>query len=321
MSKVIDIIKEREAKHQPFASFELVPPLKGSDASKLYKSVEPLLEFRPPFINITCHRDEVEYCANTDGTYTRMTLSKRPSTLAIVAAVMMKYQVDMVPHIICGGASKAKTESELIDLHFLGIQNIMALRGDAIPGQHYFTPEPDGFTHANELVEMIQHLNHGQYLDPTVKDGLSTDFCVGVAGYPEKHYEATNLENDIQNLKHKVEAGADYIITQMFFDNQCFYNFVRQCREAGITVPIIPGLKPISTLHQLDLLPRSFHIDIPQELVGELRKAHTPEAAYQVGIEWCIAQSRDLLAHGVQAIHYYTMAKTDNIRQIVSHSF
>ena len=321
MSKVIDIIKEREAKHQPFASFELVPPLKGSDASKLYRSIDPLLEFQPPFINVTCHRDEVEYCANADGTYTRMTLSKRPSTLAIVAAVMMKYKVEMVPHIICGGASKAKTESELIDLHFLGIQNIMALRGDAIPGQRFFSPEPDGFAHANELVEMIQQLNHGHYLDPTVKDGLSTDFCVGVAAYPEKHYEATNMESDIQNLKRKVEAGADYIITQMFFDNQCFYDFVRQCREAGITVPIIPGLKPISTQRQLELLPRSFHIDIPQELVAELKKVRPAEAAYQVGIEWCIAQSRDLLAHGVQAIHYYTMAKTDNICKIVSSAF
>ncbi len=321
MSKVIDIIKEREAKHQPFASFELVPPLKGSDASKLYRSIEPLLQFQPPFINVTCHRDEIEYCANPDGTFTRMTLSKRPSTLAIVAAVMMKYQIEMVPHIICGGASKAKTESELIDLHFLGIQNIMALRGDAIPGQRYFQPEPDGFSHANELVEMIQHLNKGQYLDPTVKDGLSTDFCVGVAAYPEKHYEATNLENDILNLKRKVEAGADYIITQMFFDNQCYFDFVEKCREAGITVPIIPGLKPISTQRQLDLLPRSFHIDIPQALVSELKKASTPEAVYQVGIEWCIAQSRDLLKHGAPAIHYYTMAKTDNICKIVKESF
>ena len=321
MSKVIDIIKEREAKQQPFASFELVPPLKGSDASKLYKSIEPLLEFKPPFINVTCHRDEVEYSANADGTYTKMTLSKRPSTIAIVAAVMMKYQVEMVPHIICGGASKAKAESELIDFHFLGIKNVMALRGDAIPGQRYFVPEPDGFAHANELVEMIQQLNRGEYLDPTVKDGLSTDFCVGVAGYPEKHYEATNLESDTQNLKRKVEAGADYIITQMFFDNEKYYEFVRLCREAGITVPIIPGLKPISTQRQLELLPRSFHIDIPQELVSELKKARTPESVYQVGIEWCIAQSRDLLAHGVQAIHYYTMAKTDNICKIVSNSF
>ena len=318
MGKVIDILN---GKKSPFASFELVPPLKGSDASKLYGSIEPLLQFCPPFINVTCHRDEVEYCLNEDGTYTRMTLSKRPSTIAIIAAVMMKYQVEMVPHVICGGASGSKIESELIDLHFLGIHNVMALRGDAAAGQRYFQPEPDGLAHASELVEMIQNLNHGQYLDPTVRNGLSTDFCVGVAGYPEKHYEAANMESDIQNLKRKVEAGADYIITQMFFDNQCFYDFVKRCREAGITVPIIPGLKPISAPRQIDLLPRSFHIDIPQTLVDELHKTRTPEAAYQVGIEWCIAQSKDLLAHGVPAIHYYTMAKTDNICQIVSKSF
>ncbi len=318
MNKVIDILNSTSS---PFASFELVPPLKGSDASKLYASIEPLLQFCPPFINVTCHRDEVEYCANPDGTYTRMTLSKRPGTIAIVAAVMMKYQVEMVPHVICGGASSSKIESELIDLHFLGIRNIMALRGDAVTGQRYFQPEPDGFAHADELVDMIQDLNHGRYLDPTVRNGLSTDFCVGVAGYPEKHYEAANMESDIQNLKRKVEAGAGYIITQMFFDNQCFYDFVRQCREAGITVPIIPGLKPISSLRQIDLLPRSFHIDIPQMFVDELRKARTPEAVYQVGTEWCIAQSRDLLAHSVPAIHYYTMAKTDNICQIVNKCF
>jgi methylenetetrahydrofolate reductase (NADPH) len=318
MGKVIDILN---GKKSPFASFELVPPLKGSDASKLYGSIEPLLQFCPPFINVTCHRDEVEYCLNEDGTYTRMTLSKRPSTIAIIAAVMMKYQVEMVPHVICGGASGSKIESELIDLHFLGIHNVMALRGDAAVGQRYFQPEPDGLAHASELVGMIQNLNHGQYLDPTVRNGLSTDFCVGVAGYPEKHYEAANMESDIQNLKRKVEAGADYIITQMFFDNQCFYDFVKRCREAGITVPIIPGLKPISAPRQIDLLPRSFHIDIPQPLVDRLDKARTADDAYQTGIEWAIGQSQDLLAHGAPAIHYYTMAKTDNVCQIVRAVF
>ena len=317
--KVIDILNNSQ---RPFASFELVPPLKGSDVTRLYDSIDPLMEFAPPFINVTCHRDEVEYVLNADGTYTKMTLAKRPGTVAIVAAIMRRYPtLEIVPHVICGGASGSKIESELIDLHFLGIHNVMALRGDAAVGQRYFQPEPDGLAHASELVGMIQNLNHGRYLDPTVRNGLSTDFCVGVAGYPEKHYEAANMESDIQNLKRKVEAGADYIITQMFFDNQCFYDFVKRCREAGITVPIIPGLKPISAPRQIDLLPRSFHIDIPQTLVDELRKTRTLEAAYQVGIEWCIAQSKDLLAHGVPAIHYYTMAKTDNICQIVSKSF
>ena len=319
MSKVIDILNGSKT---PFASFELVPPLKGSDVSRLYDSIDPLMEFAPPFINVTCHRDEVEYVPNADGTYTKMTLAKRPGTVAIVAAIMRRYpQLEIVPHVICGGASRSKVESELLDLHFLGIQNIVALRGDAIPGQRFFIPEPDGFSHTDELVAMIHQLNGGQYLDPTVKNGLSTDFCVGVAAYPEKHYEAANLDTDISYLKRKVEAGADYVVTQMFFDNQQFFSFVERCREAGITVPIIPGLKPISSKRQIDLLPRSFHIDIPQELVAMLSAAKTSDDAYQAGIEWCVSQSRELLNHGVPAIHYYTMAKTDNVRKIVSAVF
>ena len=317
--KVIDILNSSQ---HPFASFELVPPLKGSDVTRLYDSIDPLMEFEPPFINVTCHRDEVEYVLNSDGTYTKMTLAKRPSTIAIVAAIMRRFpQLEIVPHVICGGASRSTVESELLDLHFLGIQNVVALRGDAIPGQRFFIPEPDGFSHSSELVGMIHNLNEGQYLDPTVKNGLSTDFCVGVAAYPEKHYEAANLDTDIQHLKEKVEAGADYIVTQMFFDNSQYFHFVKQLREAGITVPVIPGLKPISSQRQIDLLPRSFHIDIPQVLVSELNKTKNPLDAYQVGIEWAIEQSRELLANGAPAIHYYTMAKTDNVRQIVKAVF
>ena len=317
--KVIDILNSSQ---KPFASFELVPPLKGSDVSRLYDSIDPLMQFQPPFINITCHRDEVEYVPNGDGSYKKMTLAKRPSTIAIVAAIMRRYpNLEIVPHVICGGASQSRVESELLDLHFLGIQNVVALRGDAIPGQRFFIPEADGFSHSSELVAMIRHLNDGQYLDPTVKNGLSTDFCVGVAAYPEKHFEAANLDVDIQHLKQKVEAGADYIVTQMFFDNQQYFRFVDRLREAGITVPVIPGLKPISSQRQIDLLPRSFHIDIPQALVNEINKAKTADAVYQVGIEWAIAQSRDLLAHGAPAIHYYTMAKPDNVCQIVEKVF
>ena len=305
--KVIDILNSSQ---HPFASFELVPPLKGSDVTRLYDSIEPLMEFEPPFINVTCHRDEVEYVPNSDGTYTKMTLAKRPSTIAIVAAIMRRFpQLEIVPHVICGGASRSKVESELLDLHFLGIQNVVALRGDAIPGQRFFIPESDGFSHSSELVGMIHNLNQGQYLDPTVKNGLPTEFCVGVAAYPEKHYEAANLDTDIQHLKEKVEAGADYIVTQMFFDNSQYFHFVEQLRQAGITVPVIPGLKPISSQRQIDLLPRSFHIDIPQALVSELNKAKSPLDAYQVGIEWAIQQSRDLLANGAPAIHYYTSAR------------
>ena len=317
--KVIDILNSSQ---HPFASFELVPPLKGSDVTRLYDSIDPLMEFEPPFINVTCHRDEVEYVPNSDGTYTKMTLAKRPGTVAIVAAIMRRYpQLEIVPHVICGGASRSRVESELLDLHFLGIQNVVALRGDAIPGQRFFIPETDGFSHSSELVGMIHNLNEGQYLDPTVKNGLSTDFCVGVAAYPEKHYEAANLDTDIQHLKEKVEAGADYIVTQMFFDNSQYFRFVELLREAGITVPVIPGLKPISSQRQIDLLPRSFHIDIPQVLVSELNKTKNPLDAYQVGIEWAIEQSRELLANGAPAIHYYTMAKTDNVRQIVKAVF
>ena len=317
--KVIDIINSSQ---RPFASFELVPPLKGSDVSRLYDSIEPLMQFQPPFINVTCHRDEVEYVPNADGTFKQMTVAKRPSTTAIVGAIIRRYpDLEVVPHVICGGASQSRVESELLGLHFLGIQNVVALRGDALPGQRYFIPEADGFSHSSELVTMIRNLNRGQYLDPTVKKGLSTDFCIGVAGYPEKHFEAANLDTDIQHLKEKVEAGADYIVTQMFFDNQKFYAFVDRLRQAGITIPVVPGLKPISSQRQIDLLPRSFHIDIPQELVSEMAKAKTPEATYQVGIEWAIQQSRDLLAHGVPAIHYYTMARPDNVCKIVKAVF
>lgn len=318
MTKVIDILKRSRS---PFVSFELVPPLKGSDVSKLYSSIEPLMEFAPPFLNVTCHRDEVEYHENSDGTYTRMTLAKRPGTIAIVAAIMKRFSIDIVPHVICGGASKHKIESEMLDLHFLGIDNVVALRGDAIPGQRFFIPDPEGFAHTDELVGMISNLNKGRYLDPTVVNGLPTDFSIGVAGYPEKHYEAANMDTDIQHLKEKVEKGADYVITQMFFDNARYYDFVDRCRKAGITVPIIPGLKPISVARQIDLLPRSFHFDIPQDLVNEILKAKTKEQAYEAGVAWCVAQSQDLLRHGIPAIHYYTMGKADNIRKIVKTVF
>ena len=317
--KVIEILRQNE---KPFASFELVPPLKGSDVSRLYDSLDPLMRFHPPFINVTCHRDEVEFLLNADGTYTKMTLAKRPGTVAIAAAIMRRYpDVEIVPHVICGGATCSRVESELLDLHFLGIRNVVALRGDAIPGQRHFQPEPGGFAHTNELVAMIHQLNQGHYLDPTVKNGLPTDFCVGVAAYPEKHFEAANLDTDIQNLKRKVEAGADYIITQMFFDNEHFYRFRDRLTQAGIDVPLIPGLKPISAQRQIDLLPRSFHIDIPQTLVTLMRKTQTVDEAYQQGIEWTVSQSEDLLRNGVPAIHYYTMAKTDNICKIVEAVF
>jgi len=317
--KVIDIINQRQG--QPFASFEIVPPLKGTDAERLYNIIEPLMQLAPPFINITCHRDEVEYHPNADGTFTKLTLSKRPSTIAIVAAVMRRFpQVQIVPHVICGGASRHHVESELLDLRFLGIENVMALRGDALPGQRVFIPERDGFVHTNELVTAIASLNRGEYLDPNISTTKSDHtFCVGVAGYPEKHFEAANMETDIENLRRKVEAGADYVVTQMFYSNEAFYRFRDACQQAGISVPIIPGLKPITTPRQVNMLPRTFHIDLPQPLVENLRRH--PDDARKVGTEWCISQSQDLIAHGVPAIHYYTMGRPDDISLIVRSTF
>lgn len=316
--KVTEILKQRTT---PFASFELVPPLKGSDISKLYNSIEPLMEFAPPFINITSHRDEVEYRQKPDGSIEKVTVTKRPGSVAIAAAIMKRFPVEVVPHIICGGASKHKIENDLIDFNFLDIQNVVALRGDAIPGQKYFTPETDGHRYSNDLVEQINNLNKGIYQDESITNAIATNFCIGVAGYPEKHYEAPNIDIDIENLKRKVDAGADYIVTQMFFDNDKFYQFTEQCRAAGITVPIIPGLKPISTQTHIEMLPRAFSLDLPQDLMQALRACKDNKAIYQVGIEWCAAQSKDLLAHGAPAIHFYTMGKADNIREILKRSF
>lgn len=318
MTKVTDILNKKSS---PFASFELVPPLKGSDISKLYRAIEPLMEFAPPFINITSHRDEVKYRQKSDGMIEKVTVTKRPGTVAIAAAIMKRFPVEVVPHIICGGASKHQIENDLLDLNFLDIQNVVALRGDAVPGEKYFKPEPDGHQYSCELVGQIHRLNQGIYLDDIIHEAVSTNFCIGVAGYPEKHHEAPNLTIDIENLKRKVAAGADYVVTQMFFDNARFYDFVAQCRAADITVPIIPGLKPVSTHTHIEMLPRAFSIDLPQELMKEIRKCRDNHAIYQVGIEWCTAQSRDLLAHGAPAIHYYTMGKADNIREILKRTF
>ena len=343
MTKVIDIINQKKA---PFASFELVPPLKGSDINKLYGAIEPLMEFAPPFINITFHRDEVEFRQTADGTFEKVTITKRPGSVAIAAAIMKRFPVEVVPHLICGGASKHQIENDLIDQVVGGMkaeipdamiesrieelvqdfqyrisQNVVALRGDAIPGQKYFVPEPDGHRYSCELVEQIHNMNRGIYLDECLKNAVPTNFCIGVAAYPEKHYEAPNIDIDIENLKRKVDAGADYIVTQMFFDNTRFYEFAAKCRAAGITVPIIPGLKPISTQTHIEMLPRAFSIDLPQELMNEVRKCKDNKAIYQVGIEWCTAQSKDLLAHGAPAIHYYTMGKADNIREILKRTF
>lgn len=298
---------------KPFPSLEIVPPLKGMTRKELLESVRPFMEFSPKYINVTCHRDEYEFRKEKDGSYSRHLVRNRVSEVAVCGAIMAEYGIDVVPHMICGGATREEIENELYDLRFMGIENIMALRGDSISGEKRFTPEPGGYSYAYELVSGIRDFE---------KEIGEDVFSIGVGGYPEKHFEAANIETDIDNLKKKVEAGADYIITQMFFDNRVFYSFRERCRKAGITVPVIPGLKPLSTYRQTTLLPQSFSIDIPLELTEALKDAGDDrEAAYSIGTEWCIRQCRDLLANGVPAVHFYTMGRTRNIVEILKECF
>lgn len=307
--KVIDIINSSS---KPFASLEIVPPLNGITKDQLIETIRPFMEFDPKYMNVTCHRDEVEFVRKSDGSYARHTVRNRVSAVAVCAAIMARYDLEMVPHIICGGASVDDIQGELHELSFMGIQNVLALRGDSLAGEKRFTPAPDGYSHADELVAGIREFEkaHG------------AEFSIGVGAYPEKHFEAPNIETDIANLKKKVDAGADYIITQMFFDNRAFYNFVEMCRTAGINVPIVPGLKPISAARQVETLPKTFNIDIPFELTAELESHRTDAAAcYEIGRDWCMEQCRDLLRHGVPAIHFYTMGRPDNMLEILRECF
>jgi len=298
--KVIDTINA--AKSTVF-SFELLPPLKGNDVSRLYRTIENLTEFDPKYINITTHRDEIEFKELADGSIEKRTVRKRPGTVAIAASIQHKYGIPVVPHILCGGFTKSETEHVLIDLNFLGITNVLALRGDGLKGQHVFQPTKNGHSNANQLVEQIVNLGKGQYLENDLKNNKPLDFCIGVAGYPEKHFEAPNRDVDLAYLKQKVDAGADYIVTQMFFDNQVYYDFVDRCRAVGITVPIIPGIKPINLKNQLTVLPKIFSIDLPKELADELAKCKNNEDARKVGTEWAIFQSKDLVAHNAPSLH------------------
>lgn len=316
--KVIDIIQNTG---KTVFSFELLPPMKGNDAGKLFQTIESLTEFDPKYINITTHRDEVEFKEMPDGAIVKRTIRKRPGTVAIAASIQHKYGIPVVPHILCGGFTKSETEHVLIDLNFLGIKNVLALRGDGIKGQHVFQPEKNGHANANELVVQIKDLGRGKYLEQDLKNTAPLDFCIGVAGYPEKHFEAPNMEQDLIFLKQKVDAGADYIVTQMFFDNQVYYKFVEKCRDAGITVPIIPGLKPINLLNQLTVLPKIFNIDIPQQLASELSKCKTNDDAAKVGTNWAIEQAKDLVAGKVPSLHIYTYGVSDNVKEIVKAVF
>ena len=313
--KVIDILRTAA---KPFASFELVPPLKGSDVARLYESLDPLMAFKPPFINITCHRDEVEYVPNADGTFTKMTLAKRPGTVAIVAAIMRRYpQIEIVPHVICGGASRSKIESELLDLHFLGIQNVLALRGDAMPGTSRFVAERDGHAHAEQLVEQIINMNNGKFIDGEPDTSHNTDFCIGVAGYPEKHVESPNYLTDMGYLKQKVDAGAEYIATQICYDADKIIAFRDKCAEININVPILPGLKPFASKTQLTVLPQTFAVDLPQELVDRVVRCKNNDDVKQVGIEWAIQMGEKLQKAGFPVLHFYTMTRTEQVQQIV----
>ena len=298
-------------------SFEILPPLKGISIQSIYTSLDPLMEFNPSFVDVTYHREEFVYKKREDGLLERRAVRKRPGTVGICAAIMNKYQVDTVPHIICGGFSKEETENALIDLDFLGIDNVLVLRGDPIKSETYFSAEQDGHQYASELLGQVHEMNNGVYLDEDLKSSAPTNFCIGVAGYPEKHFEAPNMRSDIHFLKKKVEAGADYIVTQMFFDNQQYFDFVNLCRENDITIPIIPGIKPMSTKKQLTLLPQRFHLNVPNLLVDEVLKCKTNEAVRQVGVEWAIQQTKELIEFGAPCIHFYTMGKSDNVQKIV----
>ena len=309
--------------HKAFPSIEIVPPLRGITKDELLDSIAPFMEFKPKYINVTSHRDEFEYREAEDGTFSRHLIRNRISETTVCAAIMSKYDVEVVPHLICGGNTKEEIESRLDNLAFMGINNIVALRGDSMTGEKRFSPTPGGYSYASELVEGIRSYQGSNAYRRS--RGLQTDdryFCIGVGGYPEKHFEAANIETDILNLKKKVDAGADYIITQMFFDNKVYYDFVDRCRAAGITVPVIPGLKPISTPKQLTTLPEAFSLDIPVKLTDAISKVkNDKDAVYQIGREWCTMQCKDLIANGVPAVHFYTMGKSENITQILRECF
>ena len=302
-------------------TFEILPPLKGQSINQLFDVCDELMEFNPPFVDVTYHREEHIYKNAGNGLLEMKVTKKRPGTVGICAAIQGKYKVDAIPHILCGGFSKEDTENFLIDLDFLEIDNVVAIRGDALKSETYFKPNQDGHQYANELVGQIADLNKGIYLDDELLNSHATDFCIGVSGYPEKHMEAPSMESDIHFLKKKVAAGAEYMVTQMFFDNQKYFDFVEQVRAQGIDVPIIPGLKPLSTLKQLNMIPQRFHVDLPEALVKEVIKCKDNKAVRQVGIEWCITQSKELKKAKVPFLHYYSMSKSDNIKAIARELF
>jgi methylenetetrahydrofolate reductase (NADPH) len=312
--KVIEHINNAD---HPLISFEVLPPLKGKGINALWEHLDPLMAYHPSFINVTYHRSESMFKRKADGSFDKVEVRKRPGTVGICAAIMNRYKVDAVAHLICGGFTKQETEDALIDLNFLGIDNVLVLRGDAPKNEAFFEPEPGGHKYAIELMQQVINMNNGIYLEEDLKSAVKTNFCIGVAGYPEKHFEAPNLHTDMNFLKLKVEAGAEYITTQMFFDNKKYFDFVDACRAHGINVPVIPGLKPITTKKQLSIIPRTFHVDIPEQLANEILKCKTDAEVEIVGTEWLLQQSKELKAAKVPVLHYYTLGKPQVIANVV----
>src|SRR5210317_1419130 len=303
-----------KAKGKTLFSFEIIPPKKGNSIQELYNNIDPLIEFKPPFIDVTTSREQYVYIDKGEGLLDRKITRMRPGTVGICAALKHKYNIDTVPHVLCGGFTKEETEYLLVDCHYLGIDNVMALRGDAMNHQKYFEASKGGHQYAIQLVEQIQSLNQGKYLHDVIEANDTANFCIGVAGYPEKHIEAPSLNSDLKRLKEKVDAGADYVVTQMFFDNKKYFQFVEAARDMGIEVPIIPGIKPIAVKRHLQLLPQVFKIDLPENLIVEVEKCKDNKQVRQLGVEWCIEQSKELLKAGVPVLHYYSMGKSDNIK-------
>ncbi|MEQ9187158.1 MAG: methylenetetrahydrofolate reductase [NAD(P)H] [Cryomorphaceae bacterium] len=302
-------------------SIEVLPPLKGQTIHSIYATMDKLMPFDPAFVDVTYHRQEVVYREVEKGLMKRHAVRKRPGTVGICASLMNKYDIDTVPHIICGGFSKDETEDALIDLNFLGIENVLVLRGDPVKSEGIFKPEPDGHAYASDLLQQVVQMNEGKYLDEELRNSSKTNFCIGVAGYPEKHYEAPNFKSDMKFLKKKVELGAEYIVTQLFYDNAMYFDFVKKCRAAGIEVPIIPGLKPITSKKQLNIVPHFFHVNLPEALVDAIEDAKTDEQVRKEGVKWCIQQSEELIDAGVPVMHYYTMGKAKSVQEVAQAVF
>jgi methylenetetrahydrofolate reductase (NADPH) len=317
----MSVIEKLKTAKSPLFTFELLPPLKGHSMERIYTAIDRLMEFQPAYINFTTHRNEVTFRERPDGLLEKKITRLRPGTIALAAAVKYKYNITVVPHILCGGFTREETENALIEMNFLNIHDVLALRGDPQRGSQIFIPEKEGHSHSYELVRQIVNMNNGKYLEESLVDPAPTHFCIGVAGYPEKHFESPNMEMDLANLKRKVKDGAVYVVTQMFFDNNKYFRFRDDCIKAGIDVPIVAGLKPVSTLRDIKLLPQIFHIDMPCDLVAALLKCKTDQEVREVGIEWATMQSKELIKAGVPGIHYYTLGRSDNIARIVKASF